>query len=120
VLDLVHGGGTCDLPTESRPLRITVANASASFTAYYGYRSSLRFGAPLNVVVGGTTVGGGRYVTYRFTGGDVHEATPAECSAAAQTLPKRPPPPETAAEVTEDDWSAWKNGTLQYRPDTGR
>ena len=116
VLDLTHGGGTCDLPTErTGPIRISVENVSAAFTRDAGYHGDRRFGLPLTVVVGGTTVDG-RYVTYRFTGGDRQEATGDECAAAARMLPKPAPPPGATAEVTEDYWSAWRNGKLDLPP----
>jgi hypothetical protein len=111
VLDLTHGGGTCDLPSEGGPLRVAVENVSAALTAY-GYRAR-RFGSPLNVVVGGTSVTTGRYLTYRFTGGDMQPATDDQCAAAARGLPTRAPPVEATSEVSDDSWwSAWRDGKL--------
>lgn len=119
VVDLLRPGGTCDLPTTGAPLRVAVRNASSMFAAAYHliptarYRRELVISAepPLTVVVGGDAVDGSRYVTYRFMGGDVAAHTREECE---RLLPPsaRPPRPRTSGEVTEDEWSAWKNGAL--------
>jgi hypothetical protein len=117
VLDLNRGGGTCDLPSgTTSPVGVTVENLSASFTAYGAYRGVRRFGLPLNVVVGGTTVDGGHYVTYRFTGSELQKATDDECDAAARALPKPAPPPGATADVNAEYWSVWRNGKVDLPP----
>jgi hypothetical protein len=114
VLDLSHGGGACDLPTgTTSPTHITVENLSAAFAAYNGYR---RFDAPLTVVVGGTTVYSGQYVTYRFPGSDLQKATDDECDAAARAMSKPAPPPEATANASAEYWSIWRNGKLELPP----
>jgi hypothetical protein len=122
VLDLSHGGGTCDLPTgTTSSIRITVENLSAAFAAYNGYRGYRRFDAPLTVVVGGITVEGGHYVTYRFTGSDLQKATDDECDAAARAMSKPAPPPEATANASAEYWAIWRNGKLELPPaGTGR
>jgi hypothetical protein len=117
LLALGHEAGTCDLPTETAtPIRIAVENVSTTLNVYDGYRGYRHFGPPLTVVVGGTTVESGRYVTYRFTGGDVQKATDGECATAARALPRPAPLPGATAEGNEEYWSAWRNGRLDLPP----
>jgi hypothetical protein len=70
----------------------------------------------MDVVVGGETAEGGRYVTYRFTGSALmRDATSEECDAVAGALPSgelpRASKPGDGAPA-EVDWSSWKSGTL--------
>jgi hypothetical protein len=105
VLDLAHPGGTCDLPTETGPLRISVESTSAALT-----QSSRSVGPPLNVVVGGTSLRDGRYATYRFTGSDMKGGTDRECEEAARALSKRVVLANAQTVANQDYWSAWENG----------
>jgi hypothetical protein len=82
-------GDTCDLPTSQGPVRVVVKSVSIALTQVGRYYNGL----PINVVVGGETVDGGRYVTYRFTGGArLRNETPQNCDAVARTLAPHAPP----------------------------
>jgi hypothetical protein len=75
-------------------------------------------GLPLNVVVGGRTSDGERYVTYRFTGSETREGeSPREACDALE----RAYPPRTATSVAAqgkgapaeaNDSSSWRSGRL--------
>jgi hypothetical protein len=120
VLDVIRGGGTCALPTRTGPIRITVEHVSEAFTAYGGgYRRPPQLGPPLNVVIGGTAADG-RYVTYRFTGGDMQTANDAECEVAARTLPQRAEPAPHADDVDDVSERSWPSGTESGPPVANR
>ncbi len=112
VLHPEHAGDICDLPTVRGPLRVVVSSVSLSLTSAYRYTSAL----PMNVVVGGTTVGGGRYVTYRFTGTTrLQDETGATCRALARDFPAHRPavaPKSVDRAPKAPDPSSWQSGIL--------
>jgi hypothetical protein len=115
ILSPGHTGDTCDLPTERLPLRIVVKSLSLNYTTISAGRTFYST-LPLEVVVGGVTVEGGRYVTYRFTGTAVAgDATTQECRAVATQFHSQDPPPPPQREVIpayEVDLSSWRSGQL--------
>jgi hypothetical protein len=109
VLDVDHGGGTCDLPTSTGPVRVSIEKVSAAFTPYHRAWNDRREGPPLNVFVSGTS--GSRQVAYRFTGWDIQTGTDDDCNAVTQAAPVRPvAAASTGSEFNQAYWAVWRNG----------
>jgi hypothetical protein len=116
VLDLDHGGGTCDLPTRGGPVRVSVEKVAATFTPIDRAWNDRRWGPPFNVFVSGTA--GSQQVAYRFTGWDIQTGNGDDCKTAAQAVPERPvvAAASSQGEFNQAYWSVWRNGATDDHP----